>query len=580
MTVSRRNFLASPLLTSAAMSQSNRSKRSNVLLIMTDDQGYGDNAFNGNPLLRTPSLDKLARESVRFNRFYVSPLCAPTRASLLTGRYHLRTGVWGVTGGRETMREGEVTIAEALKGAGYRTGLVGKWHLGEHYPCVPHKQGFEEFVGFRLGHWNRYIDPPLERNGKPIETKGYVSDVFTDEAIGFIDRHKSEPFFLYLAYNAPHSPYIVPDKYYDRFEGKGLSVPVASTYAMVENLDSNIGRILSHLDRTGLANDTIVLFMCDNGPTGGARFNAGLRATKGTVYEGGVRSPLWMRWPRRLAPKEVQGPAAHIDVYPTLLDLCNVPRPAGPAIDGVSLAPAMTGPAKIAERMLFFHNAGNRIRSPFPGAVREGRWCLINGKELYDLEKDPGEQNDVAGSNPEVASRLRVAYQSWFDEVAAQCGFEQPVIPIGYAEENPVWLPATRATLTGGLKYFGQHGYAHDWATGWSATASAEWDVDVVREGTYEVQALYLSEPAGVGARLALQAGAAQASAPVVDATNNDPLPTGLRQVSPHYLEFSWKHLVLGKVALQKGKQSLRLTASGEQASGIRGVKRLVLQRV
>ena len=468
MTMLRRNFLASPFLASAAKSQSSRAKRPNVLLIMTDDQGYGDNAFNGNPILRTPSLDKLARESVRLSRFYVSPLCAPTRSSLLTGRYHLRTGVWGVTGGRETMRADEMTIAEALKGAGYRTGLVGKWHLGEHYPCVPHSQGFDEFVGFRLGHWNRYIDPPLERNGKPIETKGYISDVFTDEAIAFIDRRQSDPFFLYLAYNAPHSPYIVPDQYYDRFEGKGLTVPVASTYAMVENLDRNIGRILAHLDKTGLANDTIVVFLCDNGPTGGPRFNAGLRATKGTVYEGGVRSPLWVRWTRRLTPKVIDATAAHIDIYPTLLDLCGVPRPAGPAIDGVSLAPAITGPAKVPERMLFFHNAGNRIRSPFPGAVREGRWSLVNGKELYDLEKDPAEQNDVASANPEVTTRLRSAYQKWFDEAAEQCGFRQPAIPVGHAEENPVWLPATRAKLNGGLKYFGVHGYAHDWATGWS----------------------------------------------------------------------------------------------------------------
>ena len=169
---------------------------------------------------------------MRLGRFYVSPLCAPTRSSLLTGRYHLRTGVWGVTGGRETMRADEMTIAEALKGAGYRTGLVGKWHLGEHYPCVPTVRGSTSSWASGLGHWNRYIDPPLERNGKPIETKGYISDVFTDEAIAFIDRRQSDPFFLYLAYNAPHSPYIVPDQYYDRFEGKGLTVPVASTYAM------------------------------------------------------------------------------------------------------------------------------------------------------------------------------------------------------------------------------------------------------------------------------------------------------------------------------------------------------------
>jgi len=578
MTIRRRQFLASPFLITPALSQARA--RPNVLLIMTDDQGYGDNAYNGNPLLRTPVLDRLASQSVRFRRFYVSSVCAPTRASLLTGRYHLRTGVWGVTGGRETMRSEEVTIAEALKAAGYRTGLVGKWHLGEHYPCVPHNQGFDEFTGFRLGHWNRYLDPPLERNGKAFQAKGYISDVFTDEAIAFIDRSESEPFFLYLAYNAPHSPYIVPDRDYDRFEGKGLSVPVASTYAMVENLDRNLGRLLSHLDQTGLADNTIVLFLCDNGPAGETRFNAGLRGKKASVYEGGIRSPLWVRWPSVLKPKDVDGAAAHIDVYPTLLSLCKVSRPAGPAIDGVDLAAAMTGSEKIPERMLFSHNAGNRERSPYPGAVRESRWSLINGKELYDLAQDPGEQKDVAATNPEVTSRLRKAYEQWFNEAAEQCGFEQPAIPVGHAEENPVWLPATRAEFGADLKYFGEHGYAHDWITGWSKASSVEWDVDVVREGVYQVQVLYLSEPEGVGTLLTVQAGAKQASARIASATDNEPIPTGLRQVSPHYLEFRWKELMLGEIALRQAKQRLQLTAAGNQISGLRGVKRLVLRRV
>lgn len=578
MRLRRRDFLAASLVTGAARSQSRR--RPNVLLILTDDQGYGDNSATGNTIVKTPVLEKLAGESVRFTRFYVSPVCAPTRSSLLTGRYHLRTGVWGVTGGRETMRTDEVTVAEALKKAGYRTGLTGKWHLGEHFPHVPHNQGFDEFTGFRLGHWNRYLDPPLERNGKPFAAKGYISDVLTDEAIGFIDRHRSEPFFLYLAYNAPHSPYIVPDRFYDRFEGKGLTVPVASVYAMVENLDGNIGRILSHLEKSGLSQDTIVVFLCDNGPTGGVRFNAGLRAQKASVYEGGVRSPLWVRWQGRLTPKDVDGPAAHIDLYPTLMELCGVPRPPGPPIDGVSLAASMTGSTPVPDRMLFFHNAGNRIRSPYPGAVRNRRWSLVNGKELYDLANDKGEQADVSASHPEVAEKLRAAYQSWFEEAAGQCGFAQPVIPVGYAEENPVVLPATRAKLAGGLKYFGDHGYAHDWATGWSSSGTMEWDVDVVREGAYEAQVLYLSKPEGVGAALTFSAANASTSAKLLVATKNEPLPTGLRQVSPHYLEFPWQTLTVGRLRLAKGSQTLRLTAGGEQAAGVHGIKQILLRKL
>jgi arylsulfatase A-like enzyme len=576
MLINRRTLLAGAA--TAATAQTDRpSRRPNVLLIMTDDQGYGDNAVSGNTIVRTPALAKLAAESARIDRFYVSPVCAPTRSSLLTGRYDLRCGVWGVTGGRETVRTSEVTLAEALKPAGYRTGLIGKWHLGEHYPYVPHNQGFDEFTGFRLGHWNRYQGPPLEHNGKPVRTKGYIADVFTDEAIRFIDQSGSEPFFLYLAYNTPHSPFIVPDRYYDRFEASGLSVPVASIYAMVENLDANVGRLMTHLDRSGLTRGTIVLFLCDNGPTAGARFNAGLRGMKAGVYEGGVRSPLWIRYPGRIAAKDVTGPAAHIDVYPTLLDLCNVRQPAGPPIDGISLLPAITKGTALPDRFLFTHQAGNRVRAPFPGAVRDRRWSLVNGKELYDLQADPGEQADVAAAHPQIAARMAAAYEKWFSQMADECRFEQPAIHVGYDEENPVVLQATRAKLSGGLKFFVGNGYAHDWATAWSESGIAEWKVDVVRDGVYEARVLYLSEPYGVGAKLSLTQAAV---AKIEQATSNNPLPTGLRQISPHYQEFSWQTLRLGKLELKKGLQSLALRITGEQASGVRGVKSVLLRRM
>ena len=229
-------------------------RRPNVVLVMTDDQGYGDLSCHGNPHLRTPNIDAFAKQSVEFNRFYVSPVCAPTRSSLLTGRYNLRCGVYGVTTGFETMRTEEVTLAEALRGAGYRTALFGKWHLGEHYPYVPHAQGFDEFVGFRTGHWLNYFDPPLERNGKPIRGRGFITDVFTDEATAFMERNRERPFFLYLAYNAPHSPFQVPDRYYERFRNnKELAPETAVVYGMVENLDENIGRLLRRVDELELA---------------------------------------------------------------------------------------------------------------------------------------------------------------------------------------------------------------------------------------------------------------------------------------------------------------------------------------
>ena len=272
--------------------------RPNILLVMTDDQGHGDFSFHGNAHLQTPHIDKLGESSVRFDRFYVNSFCAPTRAALLTGRWPLRTGCHGVTHNREAMRPSEVTMAEALRDGGYRSACIGKWHNGEQYPFTPQGQGFDESFGFNNGHWNNYFDPVLLRGAQPEQTKGYITDVLTDEAMKFITTNKARPFFCYLSYNAPHSPYQVPDKYFDKFKAKGFHDALASFYGMCENLDDNVGRLLAHLESERLANNTIVLFLTDNGGTAGVKtYNAGMRGGKTSVHEGGSRVPLFVRWP-------------------------------------------------------------------------------------------------------------------------------------------------------------------------------------------------------------------------------------------------------------------------------------------
>ncbi|MEM8601781.1 MAG: arylsulfatase, partial [Bacteroidota bacterium] len=315
--------------------------RPNVLLIMTDDQGWGDLRVHGNPDLDTPVLDALARESVRFDRFYVSSVCAPTRASLLTGRDHLRTGVQWVTGGLETMRPEEVTIAEVYRDAGYATGLFGKWHSGAHYPADPRGQGFETVFGFIAGHLNNYFDTDLLHSGELVETEGYITDVLTDAAINFIEAERDHPFFAYVPYNAPHSPFQVPDAYFDKYVERGFDARMASIYGMVENIDTNVGRLLAALDATGQAEQTIVVFLTDNGPNG-VRYNGGMRGTKASVHEGGVRVPLFIRYPNQLPADHVVRPlAAHIDLLPTLAELSDVPLPDSLDLDGRSLAPLM-----------------------------------------------------------------------------------------------------------------------------------------------------------------------------------------------------------------------------------------------
>jgi arylsulfatase A len=248
---------------SELFAQENKQKP-NVLLIMTDDQGYSDIHSHGNPLIDTPTLDSFAKQATRFDRFFVSPVCAPTRASLLTGRYHLRTGTHGVTRGRENMRENETTIAQIFKNSGYKTACFGKWHNGSNYPYHPNARGFDTFTGFCAGHWNNYFDTTLEHNGSPLKTKGYIADVLTEHAINFIEQDKNLPFFCYLAYNTPHGPYQVPDKYFDKYKGQGLDDQTAAIYGMCENIDDNFRKILDALDRLNLAKNTIVIFTTDN----------------------------------------------------------------------------------------------------------------------------------------------------------------------------------------------------------------------------------------------------------------------------------------------------------------------------
>ena len=305
------------------------SAQPNIVLIVADDLGYGDLSANGNPDVLTPNLDALMGQSIAFDRFFVSPVCAPTRAALLTGRYPLRTGVRGVTGGRENMRPAETTLAETLRAAGYRTGLFGKWHNGEHVPLTPGSQGFDRFLGFTYGHINDYFDAALEdEGGKAVPTRGYITDVLTSAAMDFVTQNRDRPFFAYLAYNAPHKPYQVPDAEFDRFRARGMSAQLASVYGMIVRLDAQIGRLLRHLDATGLAENTVVVFMSDNGAGGPQRYNAGMKGRKGSVDEGGGRVPLLVRWPARWPHgARVSQIAAHIDLYPTLLGLRRRARP-------------------------------------------------------------------------------------------------------------------------------------------------------------------------------------------------------------------------------------------------------------
>ena len=497
--------------------------RPNVLLILTDDQGWGDIGSHGNDVLDTPHLDRLAERGARFERFFVSPVCAPTRAALLTGRYSLRGGVHGVTRGHETMRSDEVTIAELLRDDGYATGCFGKWHNGAHWPEDPAGQGFGRFVGFRGGHWNNYFDPllpdppphgPTRDSPAGLRSDGYIADVFTDAAARFIGEHHGDrtPWLAFVAYNTPHWPPQVPGELFEKYTARGCDAKTAAAYGMVENIDRNVGRLLAALEAWGVADDTVVIFLSDNGPNSD-RYNGDLRGRKGSAHEGGVRVPCFVRYPRRVMPGTVvRRNAAHVDLLPTLCDLCGVAPPGDRVLDGKSLVPLLSGdPAGDAwpDRRLFTFKDWRGDPTGERGAVRTDRWRLVRegGRwELYDLAADPGETTDVADDHPAVRDELAAAFRAKWEEVTA-AGFEPiPVtlVPDGDAP-RVVTLPAHEATLhrggTGGIRYHGPDGWANDWVEGWTDRAAGMvWPVTVgPGVGRVEAALLYAATPGQTG---------------------------------------------------------------------------------
>jgi len=606
LSVARASFLL-PLLVwliaaflACSVFSADDSGRPNVVLIITDDQGYGDFSLHGNSTLKTPQIDALGRQSVRFERFFVNSFCSPTRAALLTGRYPLRTGVFGVTHNKETMRSEEITLAEMLRAAGYRTGCFGKWHNGEQFPYTPPGQGFDQFFGFHNGHWNNYFDTPLLRGAKFEPTKGYITDVLTDEAIRFIGDNRGGPFFCYLAYNAPHSPFQAPDQEFDHYKSLGQGDTLAAFYAMCARVDTNVGRVLAELDRLRLAESTIVVFLTDNGGTAGVKhFNAGMRGGKTSVHEGGTRVPLFIRWPAKPnEPRIVQQIAAHIDLAPTLLDLCGVAPPAGAKFDGRSLRPLLTGDAATwPDRTLFTHNPINETNR-YPGAVRTQKYRLVRelrggaqggskakadrqptGWQLYDMQADPGQSNDLAAELPAVVADLSRQYEAWFDDVSS-AGLKRFPIQVGHAEENPVTLHAPQAFFDGSLRFFAGPGYAHDWLTGWSERASQVWfETEVVREGDYDLTLRYTCPASDAGSKIKVTLGDTSREL-VVPTFEPRTIRLPHRDEDGHakYVNRDWGELAVGKFTLGKGPAKLTIQSLTKPGSAVMDLKGVVLE--
>ena len=438
--------------------------RPNIILVLTDDQGYGDLGVHGNAQISTPNLDAFARESLEMTRFYVEPVCSPTRASILTGRYHMRTGVLATSRGGARIFGDEETIAEVLAKSGYRTAIAGKWHLGDNAPSRPQDQGFQQVLVHRSGGIGQipdrdatYFRPVLWRNGRREVVDGYCTDLFFDAAIEFIKKNRAHPFFLYLPTNVPHTPISIAKRYWKPFADAGVPDKTAKLYGMMKNLDENFGRLTKTLADNGLARNSVVIFMSDNGPTPG-RFNSGLRGSKGSVYEGGIRVPFLVRWPKRIsAGSRVDRLAAHIDLLPTLAGAAGAGLSEPGRLDGVNLLKLWTGeirPEAWPARKIYIQTVKRILQNRYLNATvitRRYKWVSYAGSskvddfdrskiELYDLTSDPAESHNLAARFPEVLNELSVGYEAWFDEMKRERDFAIGPIDLGSALENPSYL--------------------------------------------------------------------------------------------------------------------------------------------
>ena len=563
-------------------------KRPNVVVILTDDQGWGDLSIHGNINLKTPNIDSLARDGALFDRFYVCPVCAPTRAEFLTGRYHCRGGVHGVTTGAERLNIDEKTIGETFKAAGYATAAFGKWHNGTQYPYHPNARGFDEFYGFCSGHWGHYFDPVLEHNGKIVRGKGFIIDDLTDHALAFIEQNRNRPFLCYLPYNTPHSPFQVPEHFYKKFRNHPIEMRnrdpkkeqldrTRCALAMCENIDWNVGRVLRKLDKLNLSEKTIVVYFSDNGPNSW-RWNDNMKGRKGSTDEGGTRVPCLIRWPGHIKP-DMQIPqiAGAIDLLPTLSDMAGILTVSTKPLDGVSVKPLLLQKAgDWPDRMIFSHQRG-RV------SVRTQQYRLDHTGKLFDMTADPGQYHDISKEKPKVAARLTKAVSKWKAEVLPKSSKDDRPFPVGYMESFITQLPARDGVAYGNIRRSARApncSYFTNWV---SADDKMTWDIDVVNSGNYQAEIYYTCSKENVGSTIELHFNGSRIKGKVTEphdpplvGAESDRAPRG----SESYVK-KFRPLRLGVFRLKKGRGWLTLRAldvPGRQVIDVRSVMLTLLK--
>jgi arylsulfatase A-like enzyme len=579
-------------------------ERPNVVIFLADDAGWGDYRHSGNTQVATPNIDALAQGGVSLERFYVCPVCSPTRAEFLTGRYHPRGGVRGVSTGQERLNLDEKTIADAFQTAGYATGAFGKWHNGSQWPYHPRARGFDEYFGHTAGHWGEYFDAPLEDSqGRLIRTQGYIADVCTDRALAFVEKNKDRPFFCYVPFTTPHSPWAVPDEYWQRFKDKPItqraSLPeqeeidyTRCALAMLENQDWNVGRVLGRIRELGLEDNTIVLYFSDNGPNSW-RWNGGMKGRKGSTDEGGVRSVCFVRWPTRLpAGHSVTQISAAIDLLPTLLALAGIARVGDKPLDGRDLSPLLRKQHVDWPERLIFSTWNQNV------SVRTQTHRLDNAGKLFDMIADPGQTRPVNDRETALAARLAAAVTAWRQEMLVapavisgakpkgkvkRAGGDSAVdprpIPVGYPEFPVTMLPARDGEPRGGVKRSSgapNCSYFINWS---SRDDRLVWLLDVHTAGRYEVTIDYTCPLPDAGSTIELSFNDSCLAGKVAPGwdpplyTNQDtlPRPAGESQMK------EFRPLKLGQMNLESGRGPLTLRALDIPGKSVMDVRRVTL---
>ena len=533
----------------------------NILIILTDDQGWGDLSINGNTNLKTPNIDNIALNGASFERFYVSPVCSPTRAELLSGKFFVRSGVNGVTRGYERMNTDVKLISDFFKGKKYKTGAFGKWHNGSQPPYHPNNRGFDEFYGFTSGHWGNYFDPILEKNGKIIKTEGYINDVITNEAISFIKK-SNKPFLSFISYNTPHSPMQVPDKYFDgkdillrgRYSKRENIEKTKAAMGMIENIDENIGNVVRSLKEQGVYENTIIIFFSDNGPNGN-RWNNDLKDRKGSTNEGGVRVPFFIQWPKNIKKGiKIKQISSVLDVFPTLLELTG--NESLNDLDGMSLKRFLDSPSLLDDERTIFSYWNNRI------SARNNNYILDHENNLYDLIKDFSQYKPIEKDNNPHYQKLLNDKKEWLTKVVNPNKEKLTRRPftINYNTAEYTHLPARDAEINGDLKRSSIHANC-SFIENWKNTKDyIFWEIDVLEDGINNIELYYTLEKESIGTEIALEF-ENQIIKKTIDEFH-DPSLVGFEEDKIKRIESytkDFKKIKIGTMSFKKGLSKLKL---------------------